>query len=61
MRPQPVDPSTMASVARSSCPACGGQLVGDGYTTVVHCESLDVIGEGLEPDAPPVYCNFDEE
>jgi hypothetical protein len=59
MRPQPVDPSTTAAVARysSNCPVCGGGLIGDGFTSVIHCENVDVIGEGYEPDADPVYCD----
>lgn len=36
------------------CPNCGGALVGDSYTTVIHCEFTDP--EGLEPDANPHYC-----
>lgn len=38
------------------CQTCGGDLVGDGYSTVRHCENLDVIGEGYEPDAGPLHC-----
>jgi hypothetical protein len=29
---------------------------GDGYTKVFHCETLDLIRSGHEPDADPVYC-----
>jgi hypothetical protein len=36
-------------------------MEGDGYTNVLHCETLDVIGEGYEPDANPVYCEMLEE
>ena len=57
MRPQQVDPSTRDYVGRGSCPSCGGSLVGDGYTSVIHCEYVDVIGEGFEPDTDPVYCD----
>lgn len=39
------------------CPNCGGDLVGDGYTSVVHCEYVDP-DPWLEPDANPVYCNY---
>lgn len=39
-----------------SCKTCGGTMVGDGYTSVCHCENLDVLSMGLEPDAGPVYC-----
>lgn len=43
-----------------TCPNCGGCLSGDGFTEVLHCENVDVIGEGYEPDAPPVYCDYVE-
>ena len=40
-----------------SCPICGGTMVGDGYTTLRHCEfARDEDIEGKEPDAGPVYC-----
>ncbi len=44
-----------------TCPNCWEPLEGDGYTTVYHCTNVDVIGEGYEPDASPVYCNGEEE
>lgn len=37
-----------------TCPNCGGTMLGNGYTVVRHCEQVDV--QGIEPDAPPVYC-----
>jgi hypothetical protein len=40
-----------------SCPICGGTMVGDGHTTLRHCEfARDEDIEGKEPDAGPVYC-----
>jgi len=42
------------------CKDCGGVMAGDGYTTVLHCENVDVIGEGYEPDSKPVFCGYDE-
>ena len=39
------------------CIVCGGTMVGDGHTTVLHCENAsydDVYDK--EPDASPVYC-----
>ena len=41
----------------SSCPVCGGTLVGDGYTLVIRCENLDDVPVDIEPDAGPLYCN----
>jgi len=41
----------------NNCPICGGALIGDGFSDVVHCEFAreeDVAGK--EPDADPVYC-----
>jgi hypothetical protein len=45
-----------------SCPKCGGDIIGDGYTSVMHCEyAEDSEYEYHEPDANPVWCNFEEE
>jgi len=38
------------------CPNCGGNMEGDGYTIVRHCERVDVPND-VEPDAPPIYCS----
>lgn len=44
------------------CIKCGGDMVGDGYTSVMHCEYADeTTYEFHEPDASPVYCNYEEE
>lgn len=40
---------------RLCCFNCGGQMLGDGYTTVYHCEFVDP--SCVEPDADPIYCN----
>jgi hypothetical protein len=40
------------------CRDCGEDMLGDGYTEVLHCADVDVIGEGYEPDADPVYCEI---
>lgn len=42
---------------RSACPNCGGDMVGDGFRDVRHCERVDTIGSGLEPDSGPWYCD----
>lgn len=42
------------------CPNCGGDMTGDGYTSVEHCENVEP-DPSLEPDANPVYCNYTEE
>lgn len=42
---------------KDTCPSCGGDLIGDGYTSVIHCEEVDP-DPWLEPDANPVYCNY---
>lgn len=41
------------------CINCGGTMMGDGYKTVLHCEFVEDI-EGIEADADPVYCDYDE-
>ncbi len=38
-----------------SCPVCGGTMIGDGYTTPIHCENID-IDPWIEPDFGPIYC-----
>ena len=44
-----------------TCPYCGGDMIGDGYTEVVHCENAEEETYcDHEPDAPPVYCTFRE-
>jgi ssDNA-binding Zn-finger/Zn-ribbon topoisomerase 1 len=43
------------------CPNCGGSLIGDGITAVIHCENatdVDAIAEA-EADAGPIYCEAD--
>lgn len=41
-----------------SCPICGGTLIGDGCTLVVHCENLGDVPADIESDAGPLYCNY---
>lgn len=44
-----------------TCINCNGDMIGDGYTLVLHCEYADEeLLEGLEPDANPVYCDFND-
>lgn len=38
------------------CIFCGGEIVGDGVTTPMHCENVDC-PEDLEPDAPVLLCS----
>lgn len=42
------------------CKKCGGSMIGDGYTKVLHCEYVEDTSE-LEPDAGPVYCDYVDE
>ena len=37
-----------------SCPVCGGTMIGDGYTTPIHCENVD-LDPWIEPDFGPIY------
>ena len=42
-----------------NCKDCGGEMIGDGYTMVYHCEYTDEHEyEFHEPDAGPIYCGF---
>ena len=38
------------------CPICGGSIVGDGFTIVLHCESTKADISCVEPDADIIYC-----
>jgi hypothetical protein len=39
------------------CVKCGGDLIGDGWTLVIHCENAkEDMYCGLEPDADIVEC-----
>lgn len=37
-----------------TCNNCGGDMIGDGVTVVLHCEHTEP--SGLAPDAQPVHC-----
>jgi len=40
------------------CPHCHGELIGDGFTTVVHCENADQESYWYSaPDEGPFYCD----
>ena len=32
------------------CKNCNTDMIGDGYTDVMHCENIDVTGEGFTPE-----------
>ena len=43
------------------CEKCGEHLEGDGYTKVLHCPDADEDKvDGVEPDASPIYCDYEE-
>ena len=42
-----------------SCPVCGGTMIGDGYTTPIHCENVD-LDPWIEPDFGPIYCTEEQ-
>lgn len=45
-----------------ACKKCGGNMEGDGYSTVIHCEyAEESTYEYHAPDEGPVYCNFKED
>ena len=44
------------------CKDCGGTMIGDGHTMVLHCEfAEEKLYCDKEPDAGPVYCDLSEE
>lgn len=38
------------------CIMCGGNMIGDGYSMVLHCENYEGDIYDMEPDANPLYC-----
>lgn len=41
------------------CKNCGCEMIGDGYTQVIHCENSDYDSYfDKEPDSSFVYCEF---
>lgn len=52
--------SVIEALAPDTCPRCGGSILGDGYTVVLHCENaVDV--DLVEPDADIVLCRPEPE
>lgn len=43
-----------------ACPNCGGSIIGDGYTVVLHCENAEDL-DMKEPDADIVLCRPEPE
>jgi uncharacterized protein (DUF983 family) len=43
------------------CPKCGGDMIGDGYTSVMHCEYAEFDYTEYEADAGPVLCDYEED
>ncbi len=43
-----------------TCPICGGDLVGDGYTSPRQCENTLVSMHDKEPDSGPWYCTEED-
>lgn len=39
-----------------SCPNCGWDLIGDGFTSVLQCENTTEDTWDISPDDSPVYC-----
>lgn len=46
----------------NTCIKCGGTMIGDGYTSVVHCEFADNDELAyMAPDEAVVYCDYEDE
>jgi hypothetical protein len=43
------------------CKTCGGEMIGDGYTRAITCETIDPWDIPLEPDAEPMFCERKDE
>lgn len=46
----------IALIKAGNCPKCGGRLLGDGFTVVLHCENAELPLD-IEPDSDVVLCN----
>jgi len=42
------------------CIKCNGDMIGDAYTSPLHCEYTDA-PDGAEADSGPWYCAFEED
>jgi hypothetical protein len=40
------------------CDDCGGTMVGDGYSQVLHCEFVTDDLSDREADSGPIFCGF---
>ena len=38
------------------CNHCGGKMLGDGETVIIHCERLSSLDHLAAPDSAPVHC-----
>lgn len=48
-----------AAVSGTCCHVCGGTWIGDGHTTVRHCENAEFEDyQYVEPDAQPIPCRI---
>lgn len=46
----------------NNCPDCGENLIGDGYSSHIHCPNVEFDDHDCyEADANPVYCGFEDE
>jgi hypothetical protein len=43
-----------------TCSKCGGDIIGDGYTSPMHCEYAET-DVGTECDAEITECDFEED
>jgi|LSQX01.2.fsa_nt_gb uncharacterized protein (DUF983 family) len=46
----------IAIIKEGGCPNCGGTLLGDGFTVVLHCENAELPMD-VEPDSDVVLCD----
>ena len=53
----PHSPASEPTTTDQTCPHCGGSMLGDGCTTVMHCERIDITSVCAEPDSAPIFCD----
>jgi len=54
---EPHFPAPGPTTTNNTCPHCGGSMLGDGCTTVMHCERIDITSATAEPDSAPIFCD----
>lgn len=53
--------STTYTEYSDKCIKCGGDMIGNGHTSVTHCEyAKESSYDCVEPDGGPIYCDYED-